>query len=167
MTLLGKIFGQLQWTAPAWLRQVGGRRFGFGLAATALLAIIFGAGISYYKSLPKPAQVVARVSAPGITPIIDGELRPQALVLNFSIRPDPRTPVMTVDSVARIDQIDEVVTDGISILPAIGGEWRWANENQLNFQPSEDWPAGQEYVVRYNESLFACPSYLFIRALLT
>jgi len=155
MTLLGNIFGQLQWTAPAWLRRVGGRRFGFGLVATALLAIIFGAGISYYKSLPKPAQVVARVSAPGITSIIDGELRPQALVLNYSIRPDPRTPVMTVDSVARIDKIDEVVTDGISILPAIGGEWRWANENQLNFQPSEDWPAGQEYVVRYNESLFA------------
>ena len=155
MVLFGKIFGQLRWTAPEWLRRVGGRRFGFGLAAAALLAIIFGAGISYYKSLPKPAQVVARVSAPGITPIIDGELRPQALVLNFSIRPDPRTPVMTVDSVARIDKIDEVVSDGISILPAIGGEWRWANENQLNFQPSEDWPAGQEYVVRYNESLFA------------
>ena len=155
MTFFGKIFGQLQWIAPEWLRQVGGRRFGYGLAATALVAIILGAGISYYKSLPKPAQVVADVSAPGITPIIDGALSPQPLILNFSIRPDPRTPVLTVDSVARIDQIDEVVIDGISMLPTIEGEWRWANENRLSFQPSEDWPAGQEYVVRYDASLFA------------
>ena len=155
MTLPGKIFGRLQWTAPEWLRQIGGRRFGFGLAGTALVTIILGLGISYYNSLPKPAQVVARVAAPGVTPIIDGELRPQALLLNFSIRPDPRTPVLTVDSVARIDRIDKMVTDGISMLPEIEGEWRWANENRLSFQPSEDWPAGQEYVVRYDASLFA------------
>ncbi len=155
MTLLGKIFGQLQWVPPEWLRRIGGRRFGFGLAGAALVAIVAVTGVNYYKSLPKPAQVVARVVAPGITPIIDGKLRPQALTLSFSVRPDPRTPVITVDSVARIDQVNEVVAEGISIHPAIGGEWRWTNENQLTFAPADDWPAGQEYVVRYDSSLFA------------
>lgn len=155
MDFLGKVFGHLQWTRPEWLRQLGGRRFGFSVAAVAIIAAIAVAGYNYYESLPKPAQVVAEVSTPGITTIIDGELHPQALLLTFSVRPDPRTPVLTVDSVARIDQIDELITDGISILPNIGGEWRWIDENQLSFQPAEDWPAGQEYVVRYDASLFA------------
>jgi len=155
MTLLRKIFGQFQWTPPAWLQRMGARRFGIGLAVAALIAIVAGAGISYYKSLPKPARVVAQVVAPGITPIVDGELRPEPLVLNFSVRPDPRTPVITVDSVARIDQIGKVIDSGVSLHPAMAGEWRWTNENQLSFAPSADWPAGQEYVVRYDSTLFA------------
>ena len=155
MTVLRKVFGQIQWTPPNWLRQGGSRRFGVGLAIAALVAIIAVAGLAYYKSLPKPAQVVAQVIAPGITPIVDDELRPQALVLNFSVRADPRTPVITVNSVARIDQVGEAITDGVSIHPSIGGEWRWAGENQLTFEPAEDWPAGQEYVVRYDSKFFA------------
>jgi hypothetical protein len=155
MTVLRKIFGQVQWTPPAWLRHVGGRRIGAGLVISALITTIAVVGFNYYQSLPKPAQVIANAVAPGITPIVDGELRPQALVLNFSVKPDPRTPVITLDSVARIDQIGEIVREGISISPVIGGEWRWANENQLSFSPSEDWPAGQEYVVRYDSELFA------------
>jgi uncharacterized protein YfaS (alpha-2-macroglobulin family) len=155
MTVLRKIFGRIQWIPPKWLQHIGGRRFGVGLAISALIAIVAVVGFNFYQSLPKPAQVVAETVAPGITPIVDGELRPQALVLNFSVKPDPRTPVITVDSVARIDQIGEVVSEGISISPAIGGEWRWANENQLSFAPSEDWPAGQEYIIRYDSELFA------------
>jgi uncharacterized protein YfaS (alpha-2-macroglobulin family) len=127
----------------------------FGLAAAAIVTIVAVAGFNYYRSLPKPAQVIAEVVAPGITPIIDNELRPQALTLNFSVKADPRTPVITVDSVARIDQINEVVTEGISIQPAITGEWRWTNETQLSFAPAEDWPAGQEFAVRYESALFA------------
>ena len=155
MTVLRKIFGQIQWTPPKWLQQTGGRRFGVGLAIAAMVAMLAAVGIAYYKSLPKPAQVVAQVVAPGITPIIDNELRPQPLVLNFSVRPDPRTSVLTVNSVARIERVNEVITDGISIHPAIRGEWRWADENQLTFAPSEDWPAGQEYVIRFDAMLFA------------
>jgi len=155
MNVFRKIFGRIEWIPPKWFQQIGARRFGVGLAIAALVAIVAVAGISYYKSLPKPAQVVAQVVAPGITPIIDNELRPQPLVLNFSVRPDPRTPVITVNSVARIDMVDEAVTDGISIHPVIGGEWRWSNENQLTFAPSEDWPAGQEYVIRFDATLFA------------
>jgi uncharacterized protein YfaS (alpha-2-macroglobulin family) len=155
MSFLTSVFGQFHWTPPKWLRQIGGRRLAVGLVAAAVVTAVAVAGFNYYMSLPKPAQVVARVVAPGITPIVDDELRPQALTLNFSVKPDPRTPVITVDSVARIDQIDEVVTEGISMQPAISGEWRWTTETQLSFAPAEDWPAGQEYVVRYESELFA------------
>ena len=155
MTVLRKVFGQLSWAPPQWLHRIGGRRIGIAVISTAIIAIVAFAGTAYYQSLPKPAQVVAEVTAPGITPVIDNELRPQSLTLNFSVQPDPRTPVLTVDSVARIDQVDEVVTEGISMLPSIVGEWRWTTENQLTFEPSEDWPAGQEYTVRYDSTLFA------------
>ena len=155
MTLIRKLFGRFEWTPPTWLQDLGYRRFGIGLAVVALVAIAAAAGISYYRSLPQPARVVADVAAPGITPIVDNELRPRPLVLEFSVRPDPGTPVLTVDSVARIDLVDEPVMAGISIQPAIRGEWRWTNENQLTFAPAEDWPAGQEYVVRFDASLFA------------
>ena len=59
MTVFRKIVGQIEWTPPKWFQQIGARRFGVGLAIAALAAIVVVAGFSYYKSLPKPAQVVA------------------------------------------------------------------------------------------------------------
>ena len=77
---------------------------------------------------------------------------PGELVIDFAVVADPRTPSVTVDSVARIDLIGERVVDGISIQPAIEGEWRWSNENRLSFRPAGDWPAGQRYTIRFDES---------------
>ncbi len=161
MTVLKKLLGEFTWAPPHWLQQYGSRKVAIYFGGGALLALLVYAGTVYYNSLPKPAQVVAAMDAPGLTPIINGELRPDALTLKFSVRPDPRTPVITVNSVARLDQIDEVVTEGISIQPAIAGEWRWINETELRFSPAEDWPAGQTYAVHYDLSLFAPNLQLF------
>jgi len=153
--MLRTIFGQFHWTPPGWLKRLGWRR----LLGTAIAAVAAGAavtaGLAYYQSLPKPATVVAEVRAPGLTPVVDGELVPQPLVLDFRVRPDPRFPTDTVDSVAGLDRIGKVLTDGVSLTPAIQGEWRWTGENRLEFAPAEDWPAGQRYVVRYDASIFA------------
>ena len=155
MGILRALFGELRWVRPKWLRQIGHRRFLIGIGVTALLAASVVAALKIYESLPKPARVVARVIAPGITPVVNDELKPLPLTINFSVRPDPRIRVITVDSVARIDLVGQTIAEGISLQPAINGEWRWENQSRLSFSPTEDWQAGQDYIVRYDQSLFA------------
>jgi uncharacterized protein YfaS (alpha-2-macroglobulin family) len=155
MGTLKSLFGELRWTPPEWFRRIGGRRFLMGLGVAFLLAVVVGGAWLFYQSLPKPARVVAEVSSPGITPIVDDEPKPRPLIIDFSVRPDPRTPVLTVDSVARIELVKETVSSGVSLQPAMPGEWRWENETRLSFAPADDWPAGQQYTVRFEESIFA------------
>jgi uncharacterized protein YfaS (alpha-2-macroglobulin family) len=155
MRLFGRLFGELHWIPPEWARRFGLRRLGLGACGTALFAALLYAGYEYYASLPKPPRVVAAVVAPGITPVVNGELRPAPLALDFSVVADPRTNLLTVDSVARLDLIATPLTAGITLEPALRGEWRWVTETRLQFFPAEDWPAGQEYVVRYSQEIFA------------
>ena len=124
------------------------RRAGLGILGLAVVAALAAGGRWYLASRPQAAQVVVQIEAPGATPIVEGELRPEALLLNFSVRADPRYPTDAAASIARLDLLGEVVREGISIEPAIPGQWRWASETQLRFSPQEDWPAGQTYTVR-------------------
>jgi hypothetical protein len=73
MGTLKSLFGELRWTPPEWFRRIGGRRFLMGLGVAFLLAVVVGGAWLFYQSLPKPARVVAEVSSPGITPIVDDE----------------------------------------------------------------------------------------------
>jgi len=155
MGLLKSVFGTLQWTPPAWLARFGARRLGLVTLGVAVVAAVLAGAWQYYESLPKPARVVATVEAPGETPIVSGELQPMPLSLHFAVTSDPRFPADTVNSVARLDRLHEVVTDGIRMEPAMAGEWRWISETVLQFAPAEDWPAGQAFVVHYDRSLFA------------
>lgn len=149
------LFGTLRWTPPKWLAGLGARRVGLGIAGLAVVAALAAGGHWYLASRPQAPQVVVQIEAPGETPIVEGELRPEALLLNFSVRADPRYPRDAAASIARLDLLGEVVKQGISIEPAIPGQWRWASETQLRFSPREDWPAGQTYTVRYEDSVFA------------
>ncbi len=160
MGFLRRIFGEFSWTPPPWLKRIGIIRF---LGVIAVSAAIFWASLAvweYYDSRPGPPRVVASVRAPGVTPIVNGELQPQSLIINFDVRTDPRMPSYDLDSVARIDLVGEALSDGVRISPAIAGEWRWRTETQLGFEPDEDWPAGQSYTVDFDESVFA-PNLLF------
>ncbi|MEL7538190.1 MAG: MG2 domain-containing protein [Pseudomonadota bacterium] len=155
MGIIGRLIGVIRWTPPPWLTQFGVRRFG-GLLVL-VLAIAAG-GYAYQRHLetkPKPPGIVATATAPGITPIVDGELVPQPLVLRFEVVPDPRVPVETVESVAPLEAIDRTVDAGITLSPAHPGEWRWRDETTLVFAPSEDWPAGQSFKASWEPSLFA------------
>ncbi len=155
MGILSSLFGVIRWTPPGWLARIGRRRFFTGIVIAVLLAGAAFAAYRYYESLPKPARVVAHATAPGITPIVEDELKPEPLAIRFSVQVDPRTPVLTVNSFARIDLVGKTVEEGIRLQPAMPGEWRWENEAELRFYPSEDWPAGQSYTVHYEPSLFA------------
>ena len=155
MGILRSIFGDLRWTPPEWLRKLGAKRALIGVGLIAIVSTLALAAVRYYDALPKPTHVVAEVVVPGITPIVNDELRPLPLTINFSVEADPRTLLETVESVARIDLVNEELTEGVSIEPAVPGSWRWSNETSLEFRPSEDWPAGQEYTVHFDKSLFS------------
>ena len=150
-----RLFGTLQWTPPDWFVRAGAKRIGFGALLVLALITVAAAGWRYYESLPQPAQVVARVLAPGITPIVDGELRPEPLIVNFSVTGEPQEDSEVVTSVARLDLVGEVLTSGITLQPNMPGQWQWLNEHELQFEPAQDWPAGQTYTLEYDQALFA------------
>ncbi|MEN7342126.1 MAG: alpha-2-macroglobulin [Pseudomonadota bacterium] len=149
------VFGTFRWTAPEWVKRLGTKRLVVGSLLVA--AIIFGiiTGQRYLASLPQPPHVVVQVAAPGLTPVVNGDLAPQPLNLNFSVKTDPRYPADSIESIASLDQLDDTVSEGITLTPEIAGKWRWSNERQLRFVPAEDWPAGVEYSIRYDKTLFA------------
>ncbi|MDJ0699630.1 MAG: alpha-2-macroglobulin [Woeseiaceae bacterium] len=153
--ILRLLIGDISWTPPAWLARIG---VGRGLLVLAGLTALVVGGIAtkrYFDSLPQPPRVVATAIAPGVSAIVDDEIRPQPLRIRFDVRSDPRIPVDTVESVARIDLIGQVIEDGVSMSPELPGTWRWSGEMELHFEPAEDWPAGQRYRVSYDPSVFA------------
>lgn len=46
------------------------------------------------------------------------------------------------------------VTSGVALTPAIEGEWRWQSDYSLVFTPKSVWPAGQNYSVAFDATLF-------------
>jgi len=155
MGFLRRIFGEVRWTPPNWLTEIGVGKFLVGFALTTAFILTAAVIIRYVENRPQPPKVVASVVSPGITPYTEGELSPLPLKINFKVEADPSSPIDTVSSVARIDLVNTSLTNGISIEPSISGVWRWDDENRLEFKPSIDWPAGQKYVVRFETSLFA------------
>lgn len=150
-----KLFGTINWTPPHWGRQLGRKRFAVGFLTTAVVVALISYGWQRYDNRIRPPELVATVSAPGVTPVAGGELRPLPLVLHFTVQSDPRTPTVEIESIANLELVGDVVSAGIRIDPAVDGEWRWISENELLFQPSTDWPAGQRYDVHYDDTIFA------------
>ncbi|QBL09086.1 large extracellular alpha-helical protein [Rheinheimera sp. D18] len=163
-SFLNKVFGSVNWTAPHWLQRLNYQakqqpiKFWGGFV---LLIAMIGAGIGgyyYYQHLPKPLQVVASVHGPELGDYQDDVEQPTSVTLTFDYDYDTGSrqimPV-TALSAARLDLIGEVLTDGVTISPVIAGKWLWQDENSLSFTPEQAWPAGQQYQVTLNKSIFA------------
>lgn len=163
-SFFSKIFGSVQWLAPAWLQQLKQQArqqpatFWGSLSFLLLLIAAAGAGYYYYQQLPKPLKVQASIQGPELGYYQDDKEQPTPVTLQFSydfnnqageIMPAP------VLSAARLDLIGEVLTEGVTLSPAVAGKWLWQDENNLTFTPEQAWPAGQSYQVRLNNSLFA------------
>ncbi len=154
-SLFESVFGELRWTPPRWLARFGVARALLVLAGFAALVLGSVAIKRYLDALPKPPRVVATATAPGLSAVVDDEIRPQPLRISFDVRSDPRVPVDTVESVARIDLVGQAIEDGITLSPEMPGTWRWNGERELYFEPADDWPAGQRYRVDYDPGIFA------------
>lgn len=157
--LLALLFGRFSWQAPAWLfgiKQSFQQHPRAALSAVAGILLLFG-GYLYFQSLPKPISITAHLDAPGVTPAYDDAL-PDTLTIEFSYdfsalgRGQPRPTGKP--SAARIDLVGEEVTQGISLSPAKPGRWQWLDDRRLQFTPESDWPAGTEYQVNFDSSVF-------------
>lgn len=101
--------------------------------------ILFG----FLKS-PNKNLITAQVQVPAVTPI-DDELKPANLTIKFS------------KSVAPLALVGKNVAAGagITLKPEIRGQWFWQDDNNLVFTPIADWPAGQEYSIKFLRNAFA------------
>jgi alpha-2-macroglobulin len=158
-TLLSYILGKFNWTPPLWLNAINGVRRNkpkefWGVLGGLLLVFI---AYTYYQSLPKDITVKALIQSPGITQKHENTV-PDDIYIRFSydfsnltsdqIRPNGEP------SVARIDLVRENIAEGISLEPAKQGRWRWIDDRTLQFIPEADWPAGTEYTVKFDQSIF-------------
>lgn len=153
--LLKVVFGEVSWTPPAWLRRVDARRAGWRLLALLGVTGLIAAGYLYYQSLPKPLRVAITVRPPGLTAIVNDELKSGPVRLDFGYLPNPDVPSPPALSAARLDLVGESLDTGVELHPAMPGTWRFATENRLVFEPEEDWPANRSYRVRLARELFA------------
>ncbi|MDB5987411.1 MAG: hypothetical protein JWR16_2464 [Nevskia sp.] len=163
--LLGFLFGQLQWSPPAWLRNLGNalyrgtRKLALWLrthpargAGVALLFIaVVAAGIfgwRWYQHRPKPVEITFTIDVPALTCYAcDAPANsPKPLVVHFS------------GSVAPLSSSGKNVEPnkaGIDVSPAIEGIWSWADDRTLKFQPAADWPVAQSYDISFSRHGFA------------
>ena len=167
--VLRAIFGQIQWTPPAWLPRAGvklrdwcpraidwltARRAAnpvrFWLEASAILIFVIGsyAGWQWYEHLPEPYYLQVSVSRPNPTP-----LEPNAI-------PDP-IEIQFSGSAAKLGAIGKNVTSGITVTPVLEGVWKWVGDSQLVFAPKHDWPISQDYTITLDRKLF--PSHVLVR----
>ena len=153
--LVAAVVGQMSWTPPDWIVRIGRRRFAYAVAG--LLAVAGGAlaVVLYVQRLPEPLRVAVTVTPPAISRMDDGDLVPDSLRLDFRYTGSGADEPPAAPSAARLDLVGERVVEGVELQPPHPGEWRFATENQLVFEPSEDWPAGRAYRVRLATKVFA------------
>jgi hypothetical protein len=58
-------------------------------------------------------------------------------------------------SVSKIEDVQNEITNHISINPKIQGIWKWAADNKISFHPSSHWKPGTEYDIEMEPELFA------------
>ena len=164
---LPRLFGNLSWSPPPWvagqrvriaripwlaalpqriqaardwLRRNPRRVLVAGVSSVVLVVAGLG-GYLWYQSLPKPVEFSLVGTAPGATALKE-DAKPDIVHIDFS------------GSAARLEQIGKPITSGIKMTPAMAGEWVWANDSRLSFNPKQDWAVDQEYVVEFQRSLF-------------
>jgi alpha-2-macroglobulin len=161
--------GEFSWQRPAWWLQAeqATRRGGVAVsatvrenprrailvAATALVLLVAAAFIwRWYENRPRPVEVAFAVVPPPV-PCYACEPpgAPNPLIVRFdsSVAPLERAgrPLPTEQS-------------GISIRPAVAGQWTWDEDKVLRFQPAADWPVGERFNVSFDRRGFAAPHVL-------
>ena len=164
--LFSILFGKFSWAAPAWMRGINGVRKQrpkvFWGTITGLILVV--AGYQYYQTLPKPITVTAEINEPGITPNYENA-KPDNLDIEFiydysSLKKGQYRPSGD-PSVARIDLVGEEIPAGITLSPAKKGTWKWLNDRRIQFVPETDWPAGVQYEVVLDKTVFSSGTKLF------
>ncbi len=161
LTVLRFVFGAFRWTPPAWLWAIyrrwlvplgngwirftrGPNRVRNSIITSIVLLFVTGGVLAFlYWPTPEPETelilLTVSLNEPGLKKI-GKEYPPTQLVVRFD------------GSAAPIEQVDKIVKDGLTLEPAIGGVWKWQGDNELSFQPEEDWPIKTEFSLVIEES---------------
>lgn len=140
-------FGTFNWQPPLWIQ-----RLALVLAwpfrpkklnLSVLFLLLAGAGGAWWWThLPEPHKISFTVVRPAPTRLEkDAVVNP--LYVRFS------------GSAASLDKVGKDVAKGISVTPALAGNWRWNTDAELVFTPSFDWEVGKTYHVTFDKNLFA------------
>ena len=95
----------------------------------------------WYQDRPKPHQVSLKINAIPVTTLAK-DLKFPPLTVYFS------------ESAARLEDLKKKSLTGIRLEPQIAGDWHWANDSTLLFEPTEDWPADQKYRIVFDKKFF-------------
>jgi len=142
------VVGEVSWKQPPWMRACTARasahpRVLLGwIAGLVVFFIACWAGWNWFTHLPKPITVAWSVHMSETPPPSD-DFHTQTLTLTFE------------RSVARLENIGKVMTNGVTLTPQLPGKWTWSGGSQLVFEPSVDWLAEKTYTVRLDRSLFS------------
>jgi uncharacterized protein YfaS (alpha-2-macroglobulin family) len=155
--VLRPVFGNMSWSAPAWVpaTSLAVKRHPLrasGIVAAAFVVIAGGwFGWHWYQGRPRPVEphrISIEARAPEPTDYTQAPVVVRPLVLRFS------------DSAARIEDLRKPVTDGIVMLPKLAGRWTWDSDRSLRFTPGEDWPVGTHFEVRLDKDKLFAPHVL-------
>jgi alpha-2-macroglobulin len=150
------IFGRINWNSPPWLTSIRQKSTNkpkafWGITSLFFLLVIGAVyGYIWYENQPKPQLVTASITAPQITPVAE-TLVPDNLTIDFGFEGEEFLP----QAVAPLNAINKEVTKGIELTPALNGKWVWDSDSRLVFTPDEDWPAGQNYNIKFSKDFFA------------
>lgn len=168
--LLRPVVGNLNWRAPHWMTKTAqGLQYAFsrseqwvdkhpkGICAAILLLIAAASASFYgyngYLNRPQPIEPApmvyqetsARVSAPQAINYQSKNPETQRVTLSF------------MHSAAPVTAIGQVVSQGVSLMPAIEGEWKWATERSLVFTPKKTFPMGASYQITIDAEKLLAP----------
>lgn len=154
---ISSVFGKLNWQSPPWVKYLKNQariapKLFFGISSLIFLILIALAYTAYwYKNLPTPTYTTAAITVPAITPNTEEELVPNNLIVDFGVNHSG----FLNQSVAPLQLVGKTITKGISMTPSMPGTWIWNTDSQLVFTPSEDWPAGQKFTIKFTSDFFA------------
>src|SRR5688572_15875776 len=101
----------------------------------------------WYESRPKPVLTDFAVHAPGLTCYAcEPRGSPNPLVVTFSA---------STATLERAGHPIDPTKSGVEISPAVAGQWFWDDDRTLRFQPTADWPIGQQYKVELSRKNFS------------
>lgn len=150
------LFGKVAWTKPDWIDHVSRQAsdhsstFWRTIIASIIVLFILALGLHWYHSLPTPQRIITRITPPNLTPIGKTAI-PDHLNIHFGLMTHGR---FLEKSVAPLRAVGKPIKQGINMVPAIAGEWRWESDDHLVFTPASDWPAGQTYRINFSKDVF-------------
>ncbi|NID16432.1 alpha-2-macroglobulin [Luteibacter yeojuensis] len=154
---LRPVFGNLAWSAPAWMPATGRAarhhpvKFAGTVAAVLVVVAAGWFGWHWWQNRPRPVEperITFQAPAPDISDYAHTPLTIHPLTVTFSA------------SAARLESLGNVVTEGIAMDPKLPGQWTWENDRTLRFVPANDWPVGRKVDVRFDKAKVFAPQAL-------